>query len=575
MSSSSGDVITRVYTDYRGVDFSNRNLISSRSSDSLNMWKDYEVSTNLTTRPSLTLLNTFSGIVYGFYFYDVISATITTQTIIHIGTKLYNWTNYPSTPASLTELYTGLNPTNSNFFVMNNILFISDGINYLEYDGTTVSAVVGTTPKTLTGGSPSGGGTSYQEVNMLTNLRINGFVGDGESTEYNLNTTTLDETTVLITVDGTSKIENTDFTVNRTDGIVTFTSAPAESSDGEDNVLITFGKTVSGYADRIKRCSIVQTFDNRVFFAGNPNYPNTLFWTELDDARYASDVNYQEDGSDLALIKSVIPGDDALWVIKEPTQSNETIYYHVPTIDSTYGKVYPSSHSSLSIGCSSMGTNFADDIVFLSERGLELISGSITTESALDVMSSLINGKMLSETNYSNAKMVEYKGYLIILINKHFYVADSRQKYSDNGYEYEWYYWEDDKNITDMFIANDELFMTNTSGEFYSFTGTANMVSYWTTPQDLFDTLVNFKTTDKRGGLAQVEPLGNDITILTKTNSDSSYSKIDKYSDENGYIVYRIKKKKFLSLSIKIYSDTRMSLISNTLKVYIGGNIKR
>ena len=38
----SGSLITRNYTDFRGVDFTDREVSLHRSPDSLNLWKDYK-----------------------------------------------------------------------------------------------------------------------------------------------------------------------------------------------------------------------------------------------------------------------------------------------------------------------------------------------------------------------------------------------------------------------------------------------------------------------------------------------------------------------------------------------------
>ena len=42
MSVSTGDLISRVYKDFRGVDFRGEEINIIRSPDSLNVWKDYK-----------------------------------------------------------------------------------------------------------------------------------------------------------------------------------------------------------------------------------------------------------------------------------------------------------------------------------------------------------------------------------------------------------------------------------------------------------------------------------------------------------------------------------------------------
>ncbi len=38
--------------------------------------------------------------------------------------------------------------------------------------------------------------------------------------------------------------------------------------------------------------------------------------------------------------------------------------------------------------------------------------------------------------------MIEFRGYLLVLINSKLFLADSRQRWQGNDIEYEWYYWE-------------------------------------------------------------------------------------------------------------------------------------
>ncbi|UKI57823.1 MAG: hypothetical protein L6V81_11220 [Clostridium sp.] len=94
------------------------------------------------------------------------------------------------------------------------------------------------------------------------------------------------------------------------------------------------------------------------FFSGNINYPNVLWHSSLNDPTYISDLDYYDEGLDLSPIKCMVTGNNALWVFKKPSQANNTIYYHTPTIDSTYGKIYPNSHSNISTGCIATGINF-------------------------------------------------------------------------------------------------------------------------------------------------------------------------------------------------------------------------
>ena len=57
---ASGDLINRVYTSFRGVDFRGEEINLVRSPDALNIWKDYKETESIRTRPELEALEAFS-----------------------------------------------------------------------------------------------------------------------------------------------------------------------------------------------------------------------------------------------------------------------------------------------------------------------------------------------------------------------------------------------------------------------------------------------------------------------------------------------------------------------------------
>ena len=119
----------------------------------------------------------------------------------------------------------------------------------------------------------------------------------------------------------------TAFVLNAAEGKITLNSAPAAPlTDGQDNVIIQFRKTVSGHRDRINKCTLLEVFDNRVFFSGNQDYPNTLWHSSLNDPSYCSDLDYYTEGMDLSKIRSLVAGNNALWVFKEPSQANTAVF---------------------------------------------------------------------------------------------------------------------------------------------------------------------------------------------------------------------------------------------------------
>lgn len=559
------DLITRLYSGFRGVDFRGNEVNLVRSPDSLNVWKDYKNTDSIKTRPGMELKEEFDNTVWGVFFYVV---GTTEMMLVHCGTKLYKIVD-----GVRTVLYEGLNPAKSDCFVYNNIWYFKDGINYLEYDGETIGEVVGYVPTTTSERRPSGGGRVYEDVNYLSNERINSFLADGIATEYFLDTVNIDSDKGIEVTINDAVIESSEYTVDSVYGKITFNTAPPMPlTDGQDNVKIRFSKTIQGYREIINQCTMLQVFDNRVFFSGNPNYPNAIFHSSLNNPRYCSDLDNYPEGLDLAKVKGMVAGNNALWVFKEPNQHNTTIFYHNPTLDAEYGKVYPSTHSSITTGCVGKAINFNDDIVFFSERGMEAINGDITTEQAVAHRSTLADCKMISDEDYEDMILEEYEGYLFVFIGNRVYLADSRAMFqNENHYEYEWFYWELDEKITSAIVYKGVMYLGSEKGIYTLTDHNANVVSHWTTPLDKFNYPQYQKTTNKRGFV--VEALW-DVTVSARTNG-KEWEEIEKYEDVKDYFVVKKKFKKFKDIQLKFSTDTRFSLEQVTLECFIGGYIKR
>ena len=553
------EIVSRIYANFRGVDFRGEEINLVRSPDALNVWKDYKETESIRTRPETRLLQGFDEAVYGIFFYR-------DMMLVHSGTELYKVSG-----GVKTQLYTGLKEAVSDAFIYEDVWYFKDGKHYLQYNGSTIGNVVGYVPTTSIGRKPSGGGTIYEDVNMLSPYRINTFLADGLSFDFYLDAQDIDtDYTPIVTVDG-EKI--TGFTVDYAKGIIKIVKAPdAPLTDGQDNVTVKFKKTISRYGNAIAKCTLLQVFDNRVFFSGNPDHPNTVWHCSLDDPTYVSDLDYYREGMDTAHVKGLVAGNNALWVFREPSDANTNVFYHTPTLDDEYGKIYPSVHSSVTIGCVGKAINFNDDIVFFSERGMEGISGDVTTEQVAAHRSSLVDRKMISEPGYQNMILAEWEGYLLVFIGNKVYLADSRTAFSnENHIEYDWFYWELSQSVKSAKVHDGVLFLGTESGVYTLTDFSSPVESYWVTPKDKFQYPHKLKTTNKRGCVAEAS---GDISVYAKLE-DTDFELIGTYRSVTDYFVSRIKRKKFKDIQLKFYSKSRFSLETVTLECFIGGYIKR
>ena len=565
--SNTGEIVTRVYSNFRGVDFRGEEINIVRSPDSLNVWKDYKETESIRTRPGLEKQFGFTEQVYGVFFYN-------DKPIVHSGSTLFELSKGDDGTEYQTILYTGLNEAPSESFIHENIFYFKDGKNYLQYEGFGVaSPVIGYVPTTSIGRKPSGGGTIYQGINMLTGRRINTFLADGTSKEFFLDAQNIDANPLQYPIVTVNDKAVTNFTVDYAAGKITFTTAPAAPlTDGQDNVSIEFTKVVDGYFDRIAKCTLLQVFDNRVFFSGNKDYPNIVWHSSLDDPTYCSDLDYYKEGLDAAEVRGLVAGNNALWVFREPSQAQTSVFYHTPAIDDEYGKVYPSTHSSSTVGCVGKAINFNDDIVFFSDRGMEGISGDVTTEQMVGHRSTLVDRKLVAEADYKDMILAEWEGYLLVFVGEKVYLADSRAVFTnENHIEYDWFYWDLGKKITCAKVYNGVLYLGAEDGVYTLTDLESDVESYWVTPKDKFKNPHMHKTTNKRGCVAEAT---GDFSVYAKTDK-TDFELVGTFENVTDYCVSRIKKKKFKDIQLKFHSNTRFSLETVSLECFIGGYVKR
>lgn len=533
-----------------------------RSPDCLNVWKDYRETESIRTRPEIEHKRTFTSVTYGIFFYKG-------EMLVHSGTCLY------AIKGNITKvLYDGLNKAVSNSFIYDDVFYFMDGKNYIKYDGENIDAVVGYIPTTTIARKPMGGGTKYEDVNMMSDYRKNSFLCDGAEFSFFLDVMNIDDDFAPEVTLNDEVVSPDEYTVDYAEGKIVFnnTAPDAPLTDGQDNLIILFKKAVPKYKDCIAKCTLLQVFDNRVFFSGNPDFPNMVWNSSLNDPSYISDLDYYREGMDSAAVKGLVAGNNALWVFREPSDANTTVFYHTPSLDDEYGKVYPAAHSSITTGCVGKAINFNDDIVFFSERGMEGISGDITTEQVVAHRSSLVDRKMISEPDYKNMVLAEWEGYLLVFIGNKVYLADSRATFTnENHLEYEWFYWSLPYSVV-CATVNEGVLYIGTNDGIYTLTNTrANVESYWVTPLDKFKYPQRLKTTNKRGCVAEAT---GDISVYAKLE-DTDFELIGTYENVTDYFVSRIKRKKFKDIQLKFHSKTRFSLETVTLECFIGGYIKR
>lgn len=244
------------------------------------------------------------------------------------------------------------------FFAFNDALYIMNGYGYKKWTGTgNIVDVVGYRPKIAIGTPPSGGGTLYEDINLLTGAKHQTFSADGTATAYFIAETSVNSID-FVKVNGETKTLSTDYTQDLTLGKITFTTAPIT---GQDNVDIGWTKG-TGQRDLVVKNRKALIFggqsDSRVHIFGNVEKKNFEYFSALANglpsAEYFTEFNYNLIGSNEYAITDIIRQYDRAIIFTE----KDTWYTYYDAITDVNGNtiasfpVYPLNAEK---GCEAFG----------------------------------------------------------------------------------------------------------------------------------------------------------------------------------------------------------------------------
>lgn len=383
--------------------------------------------------------------------------------IVHCGTKLYEMkTDF----SSYTEILDELADRISQGLVIGSKLLILDGKRAIVYnlleetERAQYLDEIGYIPTTEIARSPNGlASQSYEKINLLQDSRINLFTSNETDTVYQLKEVNISEVELVEVLNDNAewveKTQGTDYTVNAGKGQITFSNPIGKSPvDGRDNVRIKYRISSPENKSQINKCTIMCAYgyagnNNRAFMTGNPDFPNIINCSYIDDVTYIP-VDY---GIKVGLETAPITGlaklnDGKLSALKDVSDTDSTIFY---IGYSTFNgeERFPIEGSTKGEGNIS---RYAHDVLInepliLTRNGVfALNTASITDERYVYHRSYYIDTKLRQEVNLENAMGICNDGKYYLAINDHVYVADSRFKSSNNNskysnYQYEWFYW--------------------------------------------------------------------------------------------------------------------------------------
>ncbi|MGV8982151.1 hypothetical protein [Clostridium sp.] len=198
----------------------------------------------------------------------------------------------------------------TSFLPFGNKVYLWNGTEYKSFDGTNFITVIGYRPLVSITSPPTGGGTLYEQVNVLNGTKHQTFSPVGTVTAYQLAETSITSVD-FVKINGVTKTVTTDYTVNLSTGIVTFVVAPTVGVPNSVDIGWTKG---TGQRNFIENCRFAMDYsgqtDSRVFLWGNTNFKNRRFWSGLADgvpsAEYFEANSYDDLGTGQYAITDIV-----------------------------------------------------------------------------------------------------------------------------------------------------------------------------------------------------------------------------------------------------------------------------
>jgi hypothetical protein len=520
---------------FEGLDVagSSTQINDHESPDMLNMYSDERGSLNKRMGYKRTYADSLgSGKVNGLYAFT--NNNNATFLLMAWGTNLYLLNGN----AQPTSIYSGLQNTPITFFTMNGNCYILDGVNFLVYDGVTCQAVVPYVPTITISSPPAGGGAANEDFNLIGNKFKASFSGDGALNVYHMPLKPLDATPVTAVVGTTTITEGSGLTVDRLNGVITFTTVPA---NGTNNVVITAGFTANK-ASQILQCTQATPYgganDTRIFLTGNPNMPDYVYRSGLYQPEYWPENGfYKYPGKVMGLSKQY----DSLIVHRA-----NGIHHVQYTVDSNTGLAsFPSQPLSDEVGTKA-GKSIRvveNNPTFLSKDGVFMLVGTNVRDERDTVHTSLtIDHKLLNETGLENAISIVFDKRYWLAVNGNVYVLDYALKSPVSPYG-KWYIY-NNINASCFVIYNDVLYFgSETTGMVYQFyTEPDNnnsynddgypIIAYWKTKPLAFGAENMYKMIDRL--FIGLKPSGKtSLAVSYETNKYKQNLKVFSFNNMN------------------------------------------
>lgn len=175
-----------------------------------------------------------------------------------------------------------------NIFTFNGNLYVMSSGNTVIYDGEQFVVKEPYIPLVIAGADPAGGGTTLENINLLTGKRRMDFSADGTSTAYYLPTEAVG--VVSITIDNVEQDVATAGAFDADTKAFNFTTAPVKGVGNVEIVYTTDPATAEAARMQIINCTLHEEYngstDTRLFVAGDGS--NRCYYTGVTQSGEAT-----------------------------------------------------------------------------------------------------------------------------------------------------------------------------------------------------------------------------------------------------------------------------------------------
>lgn len=393
--------------------------------------------------------------------------------LAHAGSNLYLCSN--GYTDIIQTLCTNIEARTSRGFFFDERFYLLDGKTYRYYDGINFGYVrdIAYVPSTTINSPPAGGGMSFEDVNLLTEFRLNTFVGDGTSTDFKLDVENLVFSSgIEVKVQG-ALVAKSAYSIIEATGKVRLNVAPPNGG-GISNVEIKFRHPLN---INIAECTFFGQSSygngNYFFFSGHPDHPSRDWRSDISDPTYFPSLKYSVYG-DASRVMGYASMRERLFVFKEanpfctvfvrtPIEIGDEVQHQVMSVSSCVGTI---AHSTI--------MPMSDEILTLTSSGVFGLSDINTSgKEVLRERSHFVNGKLLSKSGLGSAVACVWRGMYLLCVGEEVYILDGRQRrvYDANdygNYAYECAYW---TNVPAACLLSykDELYFGTIDGKLKKF----------------------------------------------------------------------------------------------------------